>query len=371
MASSKLMASSTSRNSDLKRKLSACASTSDFLRIDSSSNLASDSVMVDGFSRNAYVERNPGQDQGHRMGVEAESSSSTLLNAEITLLDAAGAVTPISDGEMEPRRVVKKTVDDVWREIVAGKKSEKKQPKEEMMTLEDFLVKAGAVEEAASATRGVLEVKEEGLSGGIYAYESKSGVIGTEVGLGMDVGDLGRGRGKRSLSLLEPLDRAAQQRQRRMIKNRESAARSRERKQAYQVELESMAVKLEEENEQLLREKAERTKKRLKQVFTFICKLLIKHQFYAYGECDSRSGEEKAAPPAKKFCGSGPTKKRLTMGKIGSVNEYSDLVNGETGWEIVGFSRCKLWVWIGTAETVGVASGDEFGLKICLEGRWN
>lgn len=65
---------------------------------------------------------------------------------------------------------------------------------------------------------------------------------------------------------MEPLDKAAQQRQRRMIKNRESAARSRERKQAYQVELESLAVKLEEENEWLLKEKAERTKERFKQL---------------------------------------------------------------------------------------------------------
>ncbi|KAJ6930877.1 hypothetical protein NC652_014407 [Populus alba x Populus x berolinensis] len=52
---------------------------------------------------------------------------------------------------------------------------------------------------------------------------------------------------------MEPLDKAAQQRQRRMIKNRESAARSRERKQAYQVELESLAVRLEEENEHCLK----------------------------------------------------------------------------------------------------------------------
>ncbi|KAL2232243.1 UNVERIFIED_CONTAM: G-box-binding factor 4 [Sesamum indicum] len=259
MASSKLMASSASRGSDLKRKLSACASTSsvtDFLRIDSSSdardNLASGSGMVDGFLRNAYMERNPSPDQGHRQVAEADSNSGTLLNAEITLLDAVGAVAPISDGEMEPPRIVRKTVDDVWREIVAGKKSEKK-PKEEMMTLEDFLVKAGAVEEQGSAARGMVEVKEEGLGGGNYSYENKSGVIGMD--LGVDVGGLGRGRGKRSLSLLEPLDKAAQQRQRRMIKNRESAARSRVRKQAYQVELESMAVRLEEENEQLLREK--------------------------------------------------------------------------------------------------------------------
>lgn len=137
---SKIMASSTSRGSDLKRKLSACASTSspaDFLRIDSGTNarddLASGSVMAGGFLSNAYVERNSGPDQGH---LRAESSSSTLLNAEITLLDAAGAVTPISDGEREPPRKARKTVDDVWREIVAGKKREK-QPKEEMMTLEE------------------------------------------------------------------------------------------------------------------------------------------------------------------------------------------------------------------------------------------
>lgn len=219
------MASSTSRDSDLKRKLSVCNSstttTTDFLRIDSSSNARDnsvpDSVVAGGFLRNAFVERNSGPDQG--------LSSSNLINAEITLLDAAGAVAPIVDGELEPPRAVRKTVDDVWREIVAGKKSEK-QPKEEMMTLEDFLAKAGAAEEGRS-----VEVKEEGLSGGIFRYESSSGVIGSGSGMGLDVGGLGRGRGKRSMSLLEPLDKASQQRQRRMIKNRESAARSRERKQ--------------------------------------------------------------------------------------------------------------------------------------------
>ncbi|PIN23157.1 hypothetical protein CDL12_04121 [Handroanthus impetiginosus] len=278
---SKLMASSSSRDSDLKRKLSACASTTDFLKIDSSSNTrdnsVSDSVMTDGFLRNAYVERNSSSDQGHGQVVEGTSNSGTLLNAEITLLDAAGAVTPISDGEVEPPRIVRKTVDDVWREIVAGKRSEQK-PKEEMMTLEDFLVKAGAAEEEVPATKGVVKVKEEGLSGGIYAYENNSGVIGTRVGMGVDVGGLGRGRGQRSLSLLEPLDKAAQQRQRRMIKNRESAARSRERKQAYQVELESMAVRLEEENERLLKEKAERTKKRLRQLMENVIPVVEKRR---------------------------------------------------------------------------------------------
>ncbi|KAL7117730.1 hypothetical protein ACP275_03G091600 [Erythranthe tilingii] len=245
MASSKLMASSsTSRDSDLKRKISACSSTSaaEFLRIDSNA-----AMVVNGFS-------DPGQ--GHPPVVG------------ITLLDASGAVTPISEGELDDDspRAVRKTVDDVWKEIIAGKKKKNRQnPKEEMMTLEDFLVKAGAVEveeeEAASAaTGGIVKVKDEGSSGGgIYSYESNSGVS-------LDIGGLGRVRGKRSLSLLEPTDKAAQQRQRRMIKNRESAARSRERKQAYQVELESMSLRLEEENEQLLKEKLERTKKRLEQL---------------------------------------------------------------------------------------------------------
>ncbi|KAL7155676.1 hypothetical protein ABFS83_03G092400 [Erythranthe nasuta] len=244
MASSKLMASSssTSRDSDLKRKISACSSTSaaEFLRIDSNA-----AMVVNGFS-------DPGQ--GHPPVVG------------ITLLDASGAVTPISEAELDDDspRAVRKTVDDVWKEIIAGKKKKNRQnPKEEMMTLEDFLVKAGAVEveeEEAAATGGIVEVKDEGSSGGgIYSYESNSGVS-------LDIGGLGRVRGKRSLSLLEPMDKAAQQRQRRMIKNRESAARSRERKQAYQVELESMSLKLEEENEQLLKEKAMRTKKRLEQL---------------------------------------------------------------------------------------------------------
>ncbi|KAL3845413.1 hypothetical protein ACJIZ3_002816 [Penstemon smallii] len=259
MASSKLM----SRNSDLKRKLSTRASSSasssssaDFLRIDSRNsrdNFVSNSPAAGAFLRNSYADRNSSPDH---------SNSGTLLNSEISLLDAVGAVAQINDSGMElSPAVVRKTVDDVWREILAGKKSEMKQPKEEMMTLEEFLVKAGAVDVK----------KEEGSNGGIYADEnniSNNYSGGSVIGMGVDVGGLGRGRENRSLSLslLEPMDKAAQQRQRRMIKNRESAARSRERKQAYQVELESMAVRLEEENEQLLKERAEQTRKRLKQL---------------------------------------------------------------------------------------------------------
>ncbi|KAL8513876.1 hypothetical protein ACS0TY_013118 [Phlomoides rotata] len=54
-------------------------------------------------------------------------------------------------------------------------------------------------------------------------------------------------RGRKSAAL----EKVVERRQRRMIKNRESAARSRARKQAYTMELEAEVAKLKEENEQL------------------------------------------------------------------------------------------------------------------------
>ncbi|XP_020245716.1 G-box-binding factor 4-like [Asparagus officinalis] len=65
---------------------------------------------------------------------------------------------------------------------------------------------------------------------------------------------------------MDPAERAALQRQKRMIKNRESAARSRERKQAYTVELESLVSQLEEENARLLQQQEEFRRKRLKEL---------------------------------------------------------------------------------------------------------
>ncbi|KAL2497099.1 BZIP protein 11 [Abeliophyllum distichum] len=71
--------------------------------------------------------------------------------------------------------------------------------------------------------------------------------------LGVDVGGSrkGRGRRKRGQSLLEPVNRA----KRRAIKNMETAARSRARMRATILGLESRKVSLEEQNDQLLKEK--------------------------------------------------------------------------------------------------------------------
>ncbi|MCD7449147.1 hypothetical protein HAX54_049510 [Datura stramonium] len=297
MASTKLMASSASRNSNRRKSSAASSSSSSTMPNDlqnqqcsnngsnNSSNLEATSMTVDGIFRNVY-----GDGQG--------TESNTLLNAEITLLDAAGAITPISDSEAATVTVsgihpARRTVDDVWREIVEGKREQqraavagcKEEAVDEIMTLEDFLVKAGAVEEEAVAVQRPVqgevkvELGAERLSGGIFAFDTpymatpQQSVQG--FGNGMEV--IGGGRGKRK-TILEPLDKAALQRQRRMIKNRESAARSRERKQAYQVELESIAVRLEEENEQLLKEKEERTRAHYKQLIQKVIPVVEKRK---------------------------------------------------------------------------------------------
>ncbi|RDX79667.1 G-box-binding factor 4, partial [Mucuna pruriens] len=86
------------------------------------------------------------------------------------------------------------------------------------------------------------------------------GVLGLGLGLDPD------GRGKKRAVEEAVVDKATLQKQKRMIKNRESAARSRERKQAYTVELESLVTHLEEENAQLLTEEADRKRQRFNQL---------------------------------------------------------------------------------------------------------
>lgn len=61
-------------------------------------------------------------------------------------------------------------------------------------------------------------------------------------------------RGRKSNSAME---KVIERRHRRMIKNRESAARSRQRKQAYTTELEQEVAKLKEENEELRKKQAQ------------------------------------------------------------------------------------------------------------------
>lgn len=133
------------------------------------------------------------------------------------------------------------TTEEVWREITAGRPAEGGSEVDAFvgetesneageMTLEDFLARAGAViEEEVRVPSGVI-------SAGLAAsdqFRQQSLVIENPArvyGNGTEVVSIGGGRGRRR-PLLDPEDRITLQRQKRMIKNRESAARSRERKQ--------------------------------------------------------------------------------------------------------------------------------------------
>ncbi|RDY05362.1 G-box-binding factor 4, partial [Mucuna pruriens] len=166
-----------------------------------------------------------------------------------------------------------KTVDDVWKEIVAGgahphPAADNAADNEaiEEMTLEDFLTKAGAVRE--EDVRGVLPpsslpfplplpLPAEGSSSSVEPFGN-----GTVPSPSVH-------KGKRR-AVEEPVDKATLQKQRRMIKNRESAARSRERKQAYTSELEYLVHQLEQENARLLSEEADMRRQRKKQLFECI-----------------------------------------------------------------------------------------------------
>nr|QCF46581.1 abscisic acid-insensitive 5 [Pohlia nutans] len=102
----------------------------------------------------------------------------------------------------------------------------------------------------------------------------RSGLSLSPIHYGLDGSVRGRKRGPDG-----PVEKVVERRQRRMIKNRESAARSRARKQAYTVELEAEVSQLKEENMRLRKqqvssrkseEEAERRKKQCLQIMDML-----------------------------------------------------------------------------------------------------
>ncbi|XP_057737323.1 bZIP transcription factor 12-like [Arachis stenosperma] len=77
---------------------------------------------------------------------------------------------------------------------------------------------------------------------------------------------------------LTTADKASLQKQRRMIKNRESAARSRERRQAYTLELECLVLQLEAENTRLLEEQAQIKRQRYNHLLHTIIPVIHKRK---------------------------------------------------------------------------------------------
>ncbi|KAF8403531.1 hypothetical protein HHK36_011635 [Tetracentron sinense] len=203
----------------------------------------------------------------------------------------------------------KKTVDEVWRDIQQGhkrnneeKKAQERQATLGEMTLEDFLVKAGIVSEASDKKNVDAEMMVDPISAPPQNFPQQAQwlqyqqpsmhqpqqqhqnmmavyVQGHSVPQPLPVGAsslLDVACPENQLALSSPLmgtlsdtqtpgrkrvapgdvvEKTVERRQKRMIKNRESAARSRARKQAYTNELENKVSRLEEENERLKKQK--------------------------------------------------------------------------------------------------------------------
>lgn len=212
-----------------------------------------------------------------------------------------------------PPELSKRTVDEVWKGIQDAPKrnvgeggrrrrERERQPTLGEMTLEDFLVKAGVVTEgylkdlndvgnveqvgsagAVGLTAGAqwldhyqqritaVELHQHGQHslpgaympgrlalqplnvgpGAILESYSDGHITSPMMGALSDSPTPGRKRGSPG----DVADKLMERRQKRMIKNRESAARSRARKQAYTNELENKVSRLEEENEKLKKQK--------------------------------------------------------------------------------------------------------------------
>ncbi|CAL5351666.1 unnamed protein product [Camellia sinensis] len=207
------------------------------------------------------------------------------------------------------RDLSKKTVDEVWQDIQQGhkndldRKARERQPTLGEMTLEDFLVKAGVVADSSPGRKNsgaVLGTDPIALTQqnvqpqaqwmhyqmpsihhppqqqqqNMLAVYMPGHPVQQPVPMGanpiMDVaypetqmtmspsplmGTLSDTQtpGRKRVAPGDVIEKTVERRQKRMIKNRESAARSRARKQAYTHELENKVSRLEEENERLKR----------------------------------------------------------------------------------------------------------------------
>ncbi|RCV08501.1 hypothetical protein SEVIR_1G338300v4 [Setaria viridis] len=261
-------------------------------------------------------------EETHAVAAASASAASTAAadHAARAAIQRQGSLTL-------PRTLSQKTVDEVWRDIMcfggpsaapaeaAPPSPAQRQQTLGEITLEEFLVRAGVVSEDMTAPPPVPPVPVAAAPprppppqppmlfphSNVFAplmppLPFGTGLVSGAVGQGdgaappavspvrpvtsngfgkMEGGDLsslspspvpyvfnGGLRGRKAPAM----EKVVERRQRRMIKNRESAARSRQRKQAYMMELEAEIAKLKEINEELQKKQVEMLEKQKDEV---------------------------------------------------------------------------------------------------------
>ncbi|KAF8779388.1 hypothetical protein HU200_002655 [Digitaria exilis] len=198
MASSRVMASS----SPPQPAGAGAGSSSDLARFRSGSGIGS--MNMDDIIRNIY-------------GPEAVNASAAA---------GGGAVVP---SPAPPAAAARRTSEEVWKEIsAAGGLSVPALPLPPPPAPAAGARPRGAGAGAAEMTLEDFLARDSGAA--------RAAAVEANMALGFPDGDaagVGGARGSRKRAMVDPEDRAVMQRQKRMIKNRESAARSRDRKQAF------------------------------------------------------------------------------------------------------------------------------------------
>ncbi|WOL06804.1 ABSCISIC ACID-INSENSITIVE 5-like protein 2 [Canna indica] len=214
-------------------------------------------------------------------GEDTQSSGADAAAAQCPVIQREGSLTM-------PRALSKKTVDEVWRHIQQEQKENgdqavgdyRRRPALGEMTLEDFLSKAGVVAEGADKSGRSNQIGNVGFAPRAHwlqhyqQQQAQQSIMGAFVaqadpqplavgnanildtmyheGEGANSSPFNPQTPRRKRGAVEDVaKKTVERRQKRMIKNRESAARSRARKQAYTHELENKVSRLEEENQRL------------------------------------------------------------------------------------------------------------------------
>ncbi|KAG6483748.1 bZIP transcription factor 12-like isoform X1 [Zingiber officinale] len=214
-------------------------------------------LMLSSTSPNSDLSRPPGF---VTKGLGSVSVEDLFRNVSGGSLDGSGKCFLL------PERFGERTVEDMWRVIAADRGVDGSDAE---VTLEDFLARAGGVgeEDTAVPTRwSQVALAANTATGDGFGQPQKMLLENPTIGFGNGAEGAVRAERGRKRPLSDPVDRVAIQREKRMIKNRESAARSRERKQAYINQLEASVAKLEEDNARLLKSLEQQQRMRLKQL---------------------------------------------------------------------------------------------------------